>query len=147
MTDRQPGAPGQYKMIMEGKEYTVILTRDDQPLVEGTPYNKASVLPDNLANRICPAVTDPTPADAYSGLAGTAVTSILAAGSWANNQQRVPVAGVTATNTVFVSPDADSYEEYVACGVRCISQTAGYLVFQCDSTPDVNLTVNVLARP
>lgn len=147
MTDRQPGAPGQYKLILDGVEYTVTLTRDDQPLVEGTPLNKASILPDELAIRLCPAVTDPTPADAYAALLGTTATVVLAAGSWSNDQQRVAVAGVTATNNVFASPDAASYEEYTGNGVRCISQTAGYLVFQCDSTPDVNLNVNVLVRP
>lgn len=146
MTDRQPGAPGQYKLTLEGQEYTVSLTRDDQPLVEGTPYNKASVLPDELANRICPSVTDPTPADAFAGLLGTTVTAVLASGRWSNNQQRVAVAGVTASNTVFTGPDADSYEEYNSCCVRCIAQSAGYLTFKCDSVPGVNLAVNVLAR-
>lgn len=77
MTDRVPGAPGQYTMsvaaseaqkILTGEDVTVTLTRDDQPLVEGTPYNKQSVLPDDLAEKICPEVTDPTPADAFRGL-------------------------------------------------------------------------------
>ena len=77
MTDRVPGAPGQYTMtvsaeeaqkLLTGKSVTVTLVRNDQPLVEGTPYNKASVLPDDLAAQICPNVTDPTPADALRGL-------------------------------------------------------------------------------
>ena len=77
MTDRVPGAPGQYKMtvsaeeaqkLLTGEAVTVTLVRNDQPLVEGTPYNKASVLPDDLAAQICPNVTDPTPADALRGL-------------------------------------------------------------------------------
>ena len=77
MTDRVPGAPGQYiltvsaaeaQKILTGEQVTVTLKRDDQPLVEGTPYNKASVLPDELAAMICPGISDPTPADAYVGL-------------------------------------------------------------------------------
>ena len=77
MTDRVPGAPGQYKLtvsaaeaqkILTGETVTVTLIRDDQPQVPGTPYNKASVLPDDLAAIICPDAADPTPADALRGL-------------------------------------------------------------------------------
>ena len=82
MTDRQPGAPGQYKMVMNGVEYTVTLTRDDQPLVEGTPLNKATMLPDTLAGKICPGVTDPTPADALEGLRKKKVSATLFAANW-----------------------------------------------------------------
>ena len=72
---------------------------------------------------------------------------VLVSGSWSNGNQRIAVAGVTANNNVFVSPDADSYDEYASCGVRCVSQTAGYLTFYCESEPSVNITVNVLVRP
>lgn len=82
MTDRQPGAPGQYKMVMNGVEYTVTLTRDDQPIVEGTPLNKASLLPDELAAKICPGVTNPTPADALDGLRKKKFSATLFADSW-----------------------------------------------------------------
>lgn len=82
MTDRQPGAPGQYKMIMNGAEYTVTLTRDDQPLVEGTPINKATFLPDDLAAKVCPGVVDPTPADALEGLRKKKVQGTLFANNW-----------------------------------------------------------------
>lgn len=77
MTDRVPGAPGQYIMTVDasvaqnlliGEPVTVTLKRDDQPRVVGTPYNKASVLPDELAAIICPGVSDPTPADALRHL-------------------------------------------------------------------------------
>lgn len=77
MTDRVPGAPGQYiltvsaaeaQKILTGEPVTITLKRDDQPLVEGTPYNKASVLPDELAAILCAGISDPTPADAYLGL-------------------------------------------------------------------------------
>lgn len=76
MTDRVPGAPGQYTMtvsaseaqkLLTGEAVTVTLVRNDQPLVEGTPYNKASVLPDDLALILCPNASDPTPADALRG--------------------------------------------------------------------------------
>lgn len=77
MKDRIPGAPGQYSAVVPGGEYpkmqrgepfAITLTRDDQPVVEGTPYSKATVLPDDVAERLCPGVEDPTPADAFRAL-------------------------------------------------------------------------------
>lgn len=77
MTDRIPGAPGQYKATVTqeafeklqiGEEFSITITRDDQPIVEGTPYSKAAVLPDELAAQVCPGVEDPTPADALRAL-------------------------------------------------------------------------------
>lgn len=85
MTDRQPGAPGQYKMMMNGVEYTVTLTRDDQPLVEGTPLNKETFLPDELAAKVCPGVIDPTPADAMEGLRKKKTPGTLFAANWSEN--------------------------------------------------------------
>lgn len=158
MTDRQPGAPGQYIMTVDasvaqnlliGEPVAVVLKRDDIPIVEGTPYNKASVLPDELASKICPAVADPTPADAYNGLLGSSSQAILYSGAWSNNQQRVAVPGATATNNVFVSPvpSSENYDEYTSCGVRCIAQTSGYLTFFCESIPGIDVVANVLVRP
>ena len=77
MKDRIPGAPGQYKAVVaeaellnmqSGKEFIITMTRDDQPLEEGTPYSKAAVLPDELAEQLCPGLEDPTPADAFQAL-------------------------------------------------------------------------------
>lgn len=157
MTDRQPGAPGQYVMtvsaaevqnLLTGNPVTVILVRDDQPAVEGTPYNKASVLPDKLAEKICPSVPDPTPADAFAGLLGSSSQITLLAAAWTNRQQKIPVSGVTDKNNVIVAPApvGDNDAEYSSCGVRCIAQSAGFLTFECTYAPSVDLIVNVNAR-
>lgn len=78
MKDRVPGAPGQYQAVLSAEDFTklqrnepftITLTRDDQPIVEGTPYSKASVLPDEVATKICPNIEDPSPADAFEALA------------------------------------------------------------------------------
>lgn len=78
MKDRIPGAPGQYKAVVTeeellkmqaGEAFVITMTRDDQPIEEGTPYNKAAVLPDVLAQQLCPDIEDPTPADAFDALA------------------------------------------------------------------------------
>lgn len=77
MKDRVPGMPGQYKAVVTdaelqkmhaGEQFTITMTRDDQPIVEGTPYSKAAVLPDELAQQLCPGMDDPTPADALKAL-------------------------------------------------------------------------------
>lgn len=77
MNDRVPGAPGQYQLTITPEEFqklqsgqtgVVTLKRDDKPITEGTPYSKAAVLPDELAQKICPEVTDPTPAEAIGSL-------------------------------------------------------------------------------
>lgn len=77
MTDRVPGAPGQYQAVLSaealakmqaGEQFTITLTRDDRPIEEGTPFSKAAVLPDALAEILCPEIEDPTPADALAAL-------------------------------------------------------------------------------
>lgn len=77
MNDRIPGAPGQYKAtvtaaefqkLQAGEQFNIVLVRDDQPIVEGTPYSKAAVLPEALGKVICPDIADPTPADAFREL-------------------------------------------------------------------------------
>lgn len=74
MQDRQPGKPGQYKATLTpaefqkmqaGQQFTINMIRDDQPIVEGTPYSKAAVLPDALAEIVCPNIANPTPAEAF----------------------------------------------------------------------------------
>lgn len=77
MKDRIAGAPGQYSAVVTGGEYqklqsgqpfNITIMRDDKPEVEGTPYSKAAVLPDDLAETLCPDIEDPTPADALKAL-------------------------------------------------------------------------------
>lgn len=77
MRDRVAGAPGRYNAVITleelekmqaGETFSITISRDDDPIVEGTPYSKAAVLPDALAEQLCPNIEDPTPADAFSAL-------------------------------------------------------------------------------
>ena len=92
------------------------------------------------------------PAEALESLAtrayvnGRHFEAVLTLGleDWQEGSQEAALPGVTAEDTVMVSPEpGDSFEEYAQCGVRCVSQGAGSLTFRCQDVPDRALTVNV----
>lgn len=67
---------------------------------------------------------------------------------WVNNEQTVTVGGMTKDAVVWVAPDPTSadYTEYNECSVRCISQGADTLTFQCEFTPAVTLLCNIVVQ-
>lgn len=78
MTDRVPTYPGRYtasltaealQAMQAGEDFDITLVRNDVPITTGTPYSKASVLPDSVAESLCPSISDPTPADALAAIA------------------------------------------------------------------------------
>lgn len=56
----------------------------------------------------------------------------------------VSVTGVTASNSVIVSPAPSSISDYVSAGVYCSAQASGTLTFEASSTPSADLVVNVM---
>ena len=58
--------------------------------------------------------------------------------------QTIDVTGVTATNTLIISPAATSLEEYGSCIVYATAQGAGTITFFAKYTPSNALTVNVV---
>lgn len=68
----------------------------------------------------------------------------LTVAGWSNNTQTVTVTGVTATNTVFVSPAPASASDYAAAGIICTAQSANSLTFTCTTVPTNAITVNVV---
>ena len=56
----------------------------------------------------------------------------------------VTVTGVTASNNVIVSPAPSYVNDYANSGIICTAQTSNSLTFTADSTPTVNITVNIL---
>lgn len=58
-------------------------------------------------------------------------------------RQTVAVEGVTAKNHVLVCPDPARFVQYSKFGVRCTTQTAGSLTFQCEKKPTNILPVNI----
>ena len=72
------------------------------------------------------------------------VTTTLLAASWSNKSQTINVTGVTADNTVLVSANPTSVEEYSASGIICTAQGAGTLTFTYEFAPTNDLVVNVV---
>ena len=54
------------------------------------------------------------------------------------------VTGVTASNSIIVSPAPASISDYVSAGVYCSAQANGTLTFTASSTPTADLVVNVM---
>ena len=165
MTDRQPGAPGQYiltvsaseaQKILTGEPVTVTLVRDDKPLVDGTPYNKASVLPDDLAAKICPGVDDPTPAEALEGLRSKKISATLSAAGWSESggqyRQTIPIDIIKgdANETVKSWPEytgekeKDEAIQESAANVTWADTAPGNISFYClNNIPAVNIPIVV----
>ena len=72
------------------------------------------------------------------------ITVTLTSAWWSSKSQTVSVTGVTASNTVIVSPAPSSIEDYADWGVYCSAQGSGTLTFTCSDTPSSDITVNVL---
>lgn len=74
----------------------------------------------------------------------TKATISLLVADWNEKSQTVNVSGVTADNTVLISPAPESISIYSAYGVICTAQGAGTLTFTCDLTPSNDISVNVV---
>ena len=72
------------------------------------------------------------------------LTVTLTAAGWVSDAQTVAATGVTANNNVIVAPDPANIEDYTGAGIRCTTQAANALMFECDSAPDSAIVVNVL---
>lgn len=71
-------------------------------------------------------------------------TATLSTSSWSNNTQTITVTGVTASNTVIITPAPASAHDYVEAGCLCVEQGEDTLTFTCTDVPSADLTVNVL---
>lgn len=92
---------------------------------------------------------DMIPTIPYTKISGVQVTHIdktatLAKASWSSLKQTVSVNGVTADNTIIVTPAPASFLEWRNAGVYCSGQTAGKLTFTCETVPTVDLTANIV---
>lgn len=78
-----------------------------------------------------------------AGAVSDSFTVSLPAAGWADNAQTVAANGVTADNTVVVSPAPESYDAYAESMIRCADQDENSLTFACKDVPADDITVNV----
>ena len=72
------------------------------------------------------------------------ITVTLTSAWWSSNSQTVSATGVTASNTVIVSPAPSDIRDYADCGVYGYWQWSWTLTFKCDTVPSGDIVVNVL---
>ena len=73
----------------------------------------------------------------------TSLSITIATSDWRNNTCTKTATGVTASNTVIVSPASASFEAYGEAQVRATAQGANQITFACTDVPSSSLTVNV----
>ena len=74
----------------------------------------------------------------------TTTTCTLTSAWWSSNSQTVSVTGVTASNTIIVSPAPSDIGDYAEKWVYCSAQGSWTLTFGCDTAPSGDIVVNVL---
>jgi len=74
----------------------------------------------------------------------SSISVTLSSADWSSNTQTVTATWVTASNSVIVSPDPSSIDDYTSSEVYCSAQASNSLTFTCWETPTNNITVNVL---
>lgn len=72
------------------------------------------------------------------------ITVTLASASWSNDEITVTATGVTATNSVIVSPVPSDISDYTSAGIYCSAQGTDSLTFSCSTTPSTDIAVNVM---
>ena len=80
----------------------------------------------------------------YAPPVHSATQVTLNSSSWSNSEITISVSGVTTTNDVVVTPAPSSIRTWSSCGVYCSSQSLDSLTFSCITTPESNLTANIL---
>lgn len=76
--------------------------------------------------------------------AATTRTATLTSAWWSSDTQTISVIWVTASNTVIVSPDPSSFEDYTEAQIYCSAQWASSLTFTCWEEPSSDITVNIV---
>ena len=71
------------------------------------------------------------------------ITVTISTSDWSNKTCTKTATGVTASNTVIVSPASASYEAYGEAQVRATAQGTNQITFTCTDVPSSSLTVNV----
>ena len=74
----------------------------------------------------------------------SAITVTLAVASWSSKSITVSATGVTASNTVIVSPAPSDFADYTEAVIYCSAQASNSLTFTCYTEPANDIDVNVV---
>lgn len=89
--------------------------------------------------------TQPVPTASEIGAVTKSTASIaLISTDWSSHSQTITVTGVTADNTVIVSPASASASDYADAEILCTAQGANSLTFTCTTDPINNISVNIV---
>lgn len=88
--------------------------------------------------------SDVTAAALGGAVPSVAKTATLSASGWDSKEQTVTVSGITTSQNLVIAPAPESYVAYGESMVRCVTQAADSLTFQCEDVPTASLTVNIL---
>ena len=85
---------------------------------------------------------------ASMGATSIAYQKVLTTGSWSSNTQSISgLTAVTTTNNIVIAPIFDSATNWILYGIRCTAQANGSLTFTCNTTPTVDITIQILVLP
>ena len=71
-------------------------------------------------------------------------TGTIQVANWSGSTATITVTGVTASNTVIVSPAPSSIAAWVKGELKCTAQGTNSLTFTCTTTPTAAININVL---
>lgn len=142
--------------ISVDSNYCLVITLDDGSVIDtAVPLKGEQGEPGDTGNGISSIVVNPdyTLTITYTnGMSATTasvcpvktVTTVLGTDAWEGSTScTITVNGVTANNTVIISPAPQSMLDYINAGVYCWAQATNKLTFKADTAPTEDLTVNI----
>lgn len=133
------------------KGYVTVDGQKQRVLLTATLIGGGASLPDQTGQSGKFLTTDGTDASwgavsasSIGATTSSAISVTLAAANWSSSTQTVTATGVTASNTVVVSPASASASDYASAEILCTAQASDSLTFTCVTTPSNDITVNVL---
>ena len=83
---------------------------------------------------------------ALENVTKTTASVTISVADWAGGTSCTKSVGIVkASNTIMYSPDESSYTETSQSEVRVSAQANGQLTFTCSTTPDSDITINIVA--
>lgn len=160
MQDRISLYPGRVKLTpVSGQDNVYDMTRQDNPITEGTPLNKSTLLTDEVAEMLGLDPATATPSQAINAVAGKAtdkkLSLTLLAANWTGDaapySYALTVSGVTATSNQEILPalniTAEQLETLQGANIQDGGQAANSMTLKAyGDKPTIDLPIRVIKR-